>query len=134
MNNIVQVVEVTPTPSGQWVTFWYAQDRLRISGEFETDAYVTAFDRGDVYVCLNINDDTMSIVGPHPIDLLKATEFGKLPIIPDQGSYPRHERYSRFDLDRHTAKLVPVCLADSFRESLDGKTAAETLKQIANLH
>lgn len=134
MKNVVQVVEVTPTPSGQWVTFWHAGERLRISGEFETDAYVTVFDRGDIYVCLHLDEDMLSLVGPHPIDLLKAKEFTKLPIVPDQEVRPRHDRYSRFDLDRHNATLSAVNLSEGFRNSLIGKTPAEALKEIASLH
>lgn len=134
MKNIVQVVEVTPTPDGQWVTFWHVGEGLRVSGEFKTDAYVTAFDRGDVYVCSHLDEDVMSLVGPHPVDLLKAKEFTALPIVPSQESYPRHDRYSRFDLERGSATLSPVSLSEEFKQSLVGQPPAEALKKIASLH
>lgn len=134
MKNIVQIVEVTPTPDGQMITFWHVGEGLRVSGEFETGAFVTAFDRGDIYICLHLDSGLMSLVGPHPVDLLKAKEFTQLPIVPEQNNYPRHDRYSRFDLDRNTATLSAVSLSEGFKQSLIGKTPAEALKEIASLH
>lgn len=134
MKNIIQVVEVTPSPDGQWVTFWHLGEQLRVSGEFETDAYVGVFDRGDLYVCLHLDDHLLSMVGPHPVELLRAREFADLPIIPDQESYSRHDRYRRFDLDRDTSTLSAVSLSEGLKQSLIGKTPAESLKEIADLH
>lgn len=134
MSNIIQVVEVTPTPRGQWVTFWHASERLRISGEIQTSHYVTMFDRGDLYVCLSIDSHIMSIAGPHPVGLLTARELTALPVVPDQNEYGRHDRYSRFDLDRETALLTPVSLSEQFVDHMTDKSTIEQMKIIASLH
>ncbi len=134
MKNVVQVVEVEPTPQGQWVTFWHMGEKVRLSGEFHTSGYATAFDRGDIFVCLSFSDEAMSIVGPHPADLLKSSEFSSLPIVADQNLYPRHDRYKRFDLDRTSAVLSCDLRNTIEGPNFENKTPSQILESLAKLH
>lgn len=134
MSNIIQVVEVEPTEHGQWVTFWHLGARTRLSGEFSDSSYVVTFDRGDLYVCLSISPEEMSCVGPHPVDLLKGCELATLPLVPDQNLYMRHDKYSRYDLDRENAIIKKVGLQAQLKSVLGNKSPEQTLKEIARLN
>jgi hypothetical protein len=135
MADVVQVVDIMPTPGGEWISFWHLGGRIRVSGALENQEQGFVLNLGDIFLCRELDDDSLDVIGPLPVDNLSVREFSRLPVFVDQDYIPAVRMPGRFVLDRNAGVITKRSLSDMLRnpDKINPQSIQKNLEDIAKL-